>query len=457
MHHPHLKTGWTRRRFTGASALAGAGLAWRAPAAPSPGSPSGNALPAILGGPQAHPEPHPAWPVWSDTDREAIDGVLRSGHWFRGNGMAVAGFEEAFAALMGARCCLATASGTAALTAALGAIEVGPGDEVLIPPYTFVATYNAVVMHHALPVFVDVDAEHFQIDAGRLAAAITPETRAIVPVHLGGSPVDLDAVLDAAKAREIPVIEDACQAHLAEWRGRKVGTFGRAGCFSFQASKNLTSGEGGAVVTDDPEFAEACYRFHYHGRGRRFLKAESAPTATRGTNLRLAEFQAGLLLSQMKRLEDQARRRHDNAGYLTTLLRDCPGIEPARLHGGTTRGAWHLYMMRYDPAGFEGLPRARFIAALGREGIAASTGYAPLHREPYVTGLARNRHYLRIHGEARMKRWLEQTLACPGNDRACASAVWLGQQVLLEDRTAMERIADAIRRIQRHAGAIARA
>ncbi|HWH33225.1 MAG TPA: aminotransferase class I/II-fold pyridoxal phosphate-dependent enzyme, partial [Egibacteraceae bacterium] len=175
------------------------------------------------------------------TEERALVALVRGGKWFRGE--QVAAFEAAYAALTGARGCLATANGTSALITSLAALGIGAGDEVIVPPYTFIATVNAVLLMGALPVFVDTDRETFQIDARRIEEAITPATRAIVPVHLGGSAADLDTVMDVARRRGLTVVEDACQAHLAEWRGRKVGTYGAAGCFSFQASKNLNSGE----------------------------------------------------------------------------------------------------------------------------------------------------------------------------------------------------------------------
>ena len=137
-----------------------------------------------------------------------------------------------------------------------------------MPPYTFVATVNPVLLNHALPVFVDTDRETSQIDASKIERAITKRTRAIIPVHLGGSVANLDAILPIAKKRGLFVIEDACQSHLAEWRGKKVGTLGDLGCFSFQASKNLNSGEGGAIITSDDALLETCYRFHNNSRGR---------------------------------------------------------------------------------------------------------------------------------------------------------------------------------------------
>src|SRR5438477_10000216 len=210
----------TRRRFLTTAPLAGAALAAGA---------SGD-RPAILGGAKAHPTPFPSWPVCDQTEERAILDTLRSGKWYRGNGKNVARFEEAYAQLTGAKTCLATANGTTALFTSIHAMGIEAGDEVIVPPYTFIATVNAVLRQNALPVFVDTDPETFQMDARKLEAAITSRTRAIVPVHLGGNVCDLDAILPIAKRRNVPVLEDACQSHLSEWRGRKVGSYGVAGC-----------------------------------------------------------------------------------------------------------------------------------------------------------------------------------------------------------------------------------
>ncbi len=383
--------------------------------------------------------------------------TLRSRHWFRGNGRAVAQFEAEYAQLTGAQHCLATASGTAALSTVLGALDIGPGDEVIIPPYTFVATYNVVALNYALPVFADIDLDTFQIAPEATSRAISPATRAIMPVHVGGSPADLDALLEIGRQHNLPVVEDACQAHLAEWKGKKVGTLGLAGCFSFQASKNLNSGEGGAVLTNDAQLAEVCYNFHNQGRARKATGYNFSYSGTRGSNLRLAEFQGNLLRAQMKRLVAQTQRRTENAAHLTRLFEQIPGIKPARLYPGATRSAYHLYMFRYDPAAFAGLPRARFLAALSAEGVPCSAGYGAMNREEYVSGLAENKHFLRIYGSQRMKAWLEQNRNCPENEKLCEQAVWFTQTMLLAERTAMDQIAEAIRRIQKHAAELAKA
>jgi dTDP-4-amino-4,6-dideoxygalactose transaminase len=274
-------------------------------------------------------------------------------------------------------------------------------------------------------------------------------------VHLGGGAADLDTILEIGRRRGIPVVEDACQAHLAEWRGRKVGTLGTCGCFSFQASKNLNSGEGGAILSDDEALIEACYRFHNNSRGRRNTGADFSYRNT-GANLRMTEFQAALLVAQMSRLEPQSRTRDANAQYLTTLLQQIPGIAPARMYPGCTRNAWHLYMFRYDAGRFAGLPRAAFLKALAAEGIPASGGYSPLNTQPFLDDAISGRGFTAIYSQARLASWRE-TNRCPANDRLCSEAVWLTQTQLLGDRTDMDDIAEAVRKVQAHAPELAKA
>lgn len=386
------------------------------------------------------------WPIWDQREETSLLDVLNSGQWgCAGGGRRVPEFEAAFAQKMRAKYCVATASGTTALLTALGALGIGPGDEVILPPYTFVATFNVITNSYALPVFVDTDPETFQIDPRKISVAITPNTKLLVPVHIGGSPADVDAVNTVAKAHKIPVLEDACQAVLAELHGQPVGTIGLGGCFSFQASKNLNSGEGGAVITNDEAFANLCYNFHTPGGGK------PGASAGRGSNYRLTEFQAGLLLAQLTRLDEQAKTRDTNAAYLTELLRKIPGIAPARLVAGCTRSAWHLYMFRYDKDRFAGLSRARFLQELGKVGVGASAGYGPLNKSSHVRAIADNPHYQRLYGKERMARWVDAN-QCPANDKLCDDAVWFTQTTLLTNRGDMERIAEAIAGIQKRAG-----
>jgi dTDP-4-amino-4,6-dideoxygalactose transaminase len=406
---------------------------------------------ALLGGKPVRTEPFPSWPVIEGNDRRTWGDVLESRRWNRLGGTYVERFEKAWAGQLGARHALATANGTSALVAALHALEIGPGDEVLVPPYTFVATINVILLQHALPIFVDSDLETFQMDARKIETCVTKQTRCILPVHLGGSAANMDVILEVAKKHRLPVIEDACQAHLAEWRHRKVGTLGDLGCFSFQASKNLNSGEGGAIVSNNLELIDICASFHNQGRG----SINSGSSYSRnGDNRRLTEFQGALLLEQLTRLEDQSQRRQENAAYLTEQLRRISGISPARMYDGCTRNAFHLYMFRYDKSHFAGLPRVRFLKALQAEGIPCSGGYAPLNKEPFVKETLRSRAFRNIYTAERIADCEERNSHCPINDRLCEEAVWLTQNMLLGSRSDMDQIAEAVRKIQKQAGAL---
>jgi perosamine synthetase len=442
-----MKSNVSRRTFLGA-APAAAGLA----AAPNP---TGGEKPAILGGRKSRSQAFASWPKYDQTEERALMDVLHSGKWYRGSGQKVKEFEAAYAKLTGAKQCLATCNGTAALFISLNVMGVEPGDEVLLPPYTFIATANVILRQHALPVFIDSDIETFQIDHRKVEAAINDRTRAIIPVHLGGASANLDALLPIAKKHRIPLIEDACQAHLGEWKGRKVGAWGDTGCFSFQASKNLNSGEGGAILFNDEDARERAYAFHNNGSGLRAIGSNFQYAST-GANLRLTEFQAGILLSQMTRLEQQSRARSENGKYLTSMLKEIPGISPAKEYPGQTNNAYHLYMFRFDSKAFAGMPREKFLKALSAEGIPASGGYSPLNRQPFLTTAISSRGYKRLFSEKRLKQWVEQN-QCPANDRLCSEAVWFTQNMLIGARSDMDQIADAVRRIQKYAGEIARA
>ncbi len=448
----------SRRRFLGTVAAGGASLvaARQAAAAPRPTTahvaPAASARPAVLGGVPVRTRAFPSWPVHDTREQQALASVLDSGKWGRGTGGQVEAFEKAFASLTGAAHCLATANGTSALLTAVNAMGIGPGDEVIVPPYTFVATVNVIIARHALPVFVDSDIDTFQIDATRIAGAITGRTRLILPVHLGGSVADMDTIMAAASARNVPVLEDACQSHLAEWKGRHVGSIGTAGCFSFQASKNFNSGEGGAITTSNRELVEKAYAFQNNGRPREGADFAYGAAAL---NLRLTEFQGALLLAQMSRVEAQSKQRESNAAYLTQQLAQIPGITPARMYPGVTRNAYHLYMFRYDPAGFAGLSRAAFLRALRAEGVPASSGYTPLNKEPFLANTFATPGYQRIYGPAALKQWQERN-QMPQNDRLCEEAVWFTQTMLLGPREDMDHIVEAVRRIRQHASDIVR-
>jgi dTDP-4-amino-4,6-dideoxygalactose transaminase len=413
--------------------------------------------PALLGGQPARKGHAASWPVFDEKDEEAILKAFRSGKWFRVDGQYVSRFEQAYAEKMGAKRCVATANGTSALMVAMAALGVQAGDEVILPPYTFIACVNAILTLNALPVFVDTDPETFQIDPSKIEAAVTDRTVAVMPVHLGGNVANLDAILEVARKRNLAVVEDTCQSHLAEWRGRKAGTHGNAGAFSFQASKHLNAGEGGAILTNDDALADHCYTIHDNSRE---LKPAAAGGFTgyarRGANFRMTEFQGALLLSQMARLEEQTRRREENAGYLTSMLKEVPGIAPARMYEGCTRAVYHLYMFRYDEQAFAGMPRAKFLKALSAEGVPAGGGYSTMNKFPFIRDALQSRGFQRLFSKERLALWDERN-SCPRNDRLCAQAVWITQPTFLGARTDMEQIAAAVRKIHKYAADLARA
>lgn len=406
--------------------------------------------PALLGGAPVKADAFPGWPVFDASDENAVADVVRSGHWGRGGSKKVLAFEQQFAQLMNGKACLATSSGTTALFTSLNALGIGPGDEVIVPPYTFVACVNVILGCHALPVFVDTDPHTFQLDATKLDALVTERTRALMPVHLGGATFDVDAVQAFARKHNLAVIEDSCQSHLAEWKGKRTGSFGSTGCFSFQASKNLNSGEGGAIVGPSPEFIEKCYAFHNNGRSRTQAGADFS-YANRGFNFRMTEFQGGLLAAQMARLESQSVRRTENAQYLSSMLRELGSLEPVKSYPGCTRNAYHLYMVRYDPQKFAGLPRDKFLKALAAEGIPASGGYNPLNKEPFLKNVFSSRGFQAIYSRERLAKW-EDSNHTPANDRVCAEAIWLTQNMLIGPRRDMDQVVEATRKIQRYAG-----
>ena len=346
---------------------------------------------------------------------------------------------------MGAKRCLATASGTTALLVALHVLGVDAGDEVLVSPYTFIATYNVVFLNKALPVFVDTDQETFTVNPAKLEEKITERTKAILPVHILGLPCDMDKINAVAKKHNLVVIEDACQAWLAEYRGKKCGTLGDLGCFSFQNSKNLPAGEGGAVIGDDEEIMDKCFSFHNCGRPYGSVKATSN-YPVRGSNRRMQEFQAVILMSQMKRIKKDADTRLENALYLTSKIKDIPGIIPYKLCEGATRSAYHLYPFRYKKEHFNDVPREKFLDALGAEGIPCSGGYGPQNKDGLIEAALNSRGYQRLFSKERLKKYREEN-HLPDNDQLCREAVWFTQNMLLGTKRDMDDIADAMVKI----------
>ena len=405
---------------------------------------------AINGGKPVRSKGWPEWPIWDKAaDEQRVLSVLRSGVWSRAK--VVSEFEKKYAELMGSRRCLATTNGTHALITSLHALEIGVGDEVIVPPYTFVATIDVVFLVGALPVFVDTDPETFQINPERIEEKITENTKAILPVHILGLPANMDKINAIAKRHNLKVIEDACQAWLAEWKGKKCGTLGELGCFSFQNSKNLTCGEGGAIVGDDEGVMDKCHSFHNFGRAYGESMHSLSGYARLGTKCRMTEYQAAILLAQMKRLEAQTQRRTENAEYLTSRIKDIPGIIPYKLYEGVTRAAYHLYPFRYKKEYFNDMPRNKFLSALSAEGIRCSSGYGPINKDGFFENTLNSKNFKRMYSDKQLNRCREQN-HCPDNDKLCTEAVWFTQNMLLGSKKDMDDIADAIEKIHNSCG-----
>ena len=401
---------------------------------------------ALFGGEPVRRKPFPHWPVFDDAEEKALVEVLRSGQWWRysmgeavdpasatdGARSKVGEFQEMFARTQGSRYGIACATGTGAIEVVLKAMGIGPGDEVIVPPYTFIATATAPMLIGATPVFCDIDLATLNLDPGRLEEAITPQTKAVMPVHFAGLAADMESILDICGRNGIPVIEDACHGHGGTWNDRGLGTIGLAGTFSFQASKNMTAGEGGLITTDDTGLAELCESYIWVGRraGRPWYEHHYL-----GWNYRLTEFQGAILIEQLRRLGAQTERRRSNAAYLNEKLHGVPGICPLEIPSYATRHACHIYVFRFHEREF-GLSRPAFLEALAAEGIPAIGGYAhPLYRNPLFAAPDLACDYSQF------------TALCPNAERACQEMVWLEHRLLLGDRADMDDVVDAIRKI----------
>ncbi|MDD3910403.1 MAG: DegT/DnrJ/EryC1/StrS family aminotransferase, partial [Proteiniphilum sp.] len=386
------------------------------------------------------------------TDEKQLIDVMRSGVWSRSK--LTDEFEKKWAQLMGAKRSLAVVNGTNALNTSLAQFEIGWGDEVLVTPYTFIASVSCILFNGAIPVFVDVDPETFQMDPDKIEEKITPHTRAIIPVHILGLPCDMERIMKIARKHDLLVIEDACQAWMAEINGKKVGTFGNAGCFSFQNSKNMAIGEGGAIISDDDNFMDRCYSYHNYGNPYGSTAGQiGAGTVMIGTKLRITEYQAAIGLAQMTRLVEQTNQRNDNASYLRSKIEAIPGIMPYKLYKNVTKAAYHLFPFRYNKEHFKGLSRTEFLNALRAEGVPCSSGYSELNKMPYLKNAFESKYYQKFYPKERLNydKYAEEN-KCPLNEKLCnEEAVWIPQNVLLGTKKEMDNIATAIGKIQRNA------
>ena len=404
---------------------------------------------ALNGGRKTKQKTFPDWPQFDERERKALEEVLESRVWWRTPGTKTLQFEHDFAQFHGAKHGIAVTNGTAALEMTMSAVEIGPGDEVIIPDFTFVATASAVLYAGALPVTVDVSPETYCIDVSLAEAAITARTKAIVAVHMGGHPADLDALGALAKQKGIALIEDSSHAHATEWKGRRIGTHGTAGTFSFQSSKLITAGEGGIIITDDAAFEKQARSVHDCGRmpGEWFYSH-----FINGSNYRLSEWQGAVLGAQLTRLDEQTLRRHQNARLLDKLLSQIPGITPQTLDPRCTRNGHYAYIFHVNTKEFAGVSVERLIEAMNAEGIPNQASYPPDH----AMHVFQNGEYRkRLCGSQAKEPHAFLQARYPHTHRAAYETIWIPQPALLGDEEDMHEIAGAWRKIQKFAKELA--
>jgi perosamine synthetase len=439
----------TRRQFLSATSTGIAALAASKPVPATVQSTRAGAL-AILGGQPVRTKPFHRWPIWREADEKGVLPVLRSGVWSRDKVVTEA--ERRFALLMGAEFCLATTNGTNAIITSLRALGIGAGDEVITTPYTFVATIHPILLADALPVFVDVDPETWQIDPAKIEAKINKNTFALLPVHIIGGVCDMDRISAIAGKHNLKIVEDACEAHFGEWKQKKVGTLGDLGCFSFQNGKVLTCGEGGAILGHDEKLMDLCYSFHNLGRPHgRSMPRDKGGHPIMASKCRMAEYQASILITQMETVEAEVQRRCENADYLTAKLRQIPGIVPRKDYPDTTRTAYYYYGFRYKKEYFNGVSRDRFLAALGAEGVTASKGLGviegkPMNKEGLLESTFNSKAFQKIYAKEKLSSYWKDN-ECPECDRLCEETVGFHQRVLLGTREDMDDIYNAILKV----------
>ncbi len=400
---------------------------------------------ALLGGePVVKSKIWPAWPYVDEKMVEAIIKTTRSGIWCRiqSSTGTVPTFESEYSKLMGAKFTVATGSGTQALHTCVEALGIGPGDEVITSPYTDMGTIASIISSRALPVMADLDPESFQLDPNEVERRITENTKAIMPIHIMGQPCNMERIMAIAKKHNLRVIEDACQAHLGEYQGKILGTIGDLGCFSFQTTKTIACGEGGAIIGNNEELMDKCYTVQNHGTNRK------GRSETIGPKYRMNEFEGAILLAQLESAKERFLLRNKNAAYLSSKLKNFPGLVPQKLYEGTQSGSFYLYTMSYKKEHFNNATRNQFLKALAAEGISMS-GYIPngLHKEPWTDHILNLKVYQKMYSPARLQQYREE-LTYPKCDQVCEDMVMLwASGPLLGTQGDMDDIISAIMKV----------
>lgn len=388
---------------------------------------------AIDGGTPVRTKPFPDWPIYGELEEKLLLEVLHSGKWGGTGRIKLPEAEKRFADIHGAKHAISVVNGTVAITVALQACGVGPGDEVIIPPYTFFATASAPLMFGAIPVFADVQEGSLLIDPDQVERLITPKTKAILPVHIAGRPADMTRLKQIADKHGLRIIEDSAQAVGGSWNGQGVGTLGDCGTFSFQSSKNINAGEGGMILTNNDDVAEMAWSLINAGR---IPSGEWYQHENVGWNLRMTELQAALLLGQLSRLEEQMLTRETNAAILTELLSKIEGVRVLDEEPQVTRHAYHLYLFKLQPEVAAKTTKREFCEKVVNEGVPLHEGYIALNQNKAI-----------LEG---IRKWTgeSRTYSCPVAEAACSQeAFWLPQNVLLGSEEDMHDIARAIQKV----------
>jgi len=399
---------------------------------------------AITGGAPRRQKPFPAWPIYDRTDARAIQEVLASRNWggYPFPNERADRFARQFAEFQGAKYGLAVSNGTVAIEIALQTAGIEPGDEVIVPAYTWEGTVGPILRLNAIPVFVDIDPGSYCLDARLIEAAITSRTRALLPVHLGMCFADLDAIRRLARRHQLVVIEDCAHAHGGRWRGQGAGSWGDLGCFSFQSSKLMTAGEGGAVITRNLEYFERAQSYANCGRAsvtdryrRRLI----------GFNYRLTEFQAALLEGQLRRLPEQAERRRANMDHFEHRLQGAPGLAFLKHDPRVTTRAGYQFVCKYSH--FDGVPRSAFLGALEMEGVPCDgLFYEPVYRSALFPVDPKEFPVLSWRRSKPLD--LRKASHCPVSERAAyEEAVWLPHHIFLGTRRDAGDAADAVLKV----------
>jgi len=401
---------------------------------------------AILGGPKTRSEPYPAWPVWDQRDIEAATAVVKSGRWggYPYPGAQTAELARRFAELQGGGYAVPMINGTVTMEAALRAADIGWGDEVIVPAYTFPATAAAPMAAGAIPVIVDIDPETYCLAPKAAEEAITPKTRAIIPVHLGHQMADMDAIMALAEKHDIIVIEDSAHAHGAKWRGKGAGTMGHFGSFSLQSSKTLTSGEGGILLCRTAELAAKAASIIDCGRSHPDGGAESGDAFLMGANYRMTELQAALANVGIERFPEQARQREEMAAYMDEALSEARGVRVLKRDPRHTTRSFYRYVFAIDPKTF-GVEHDLLCAALDAEGVDCWVGYEAMHHyslfQPQKSKLAAPNAFPEYFQFEKMN--------LPEAERACEhEAVWLDEAIFRCGREGVDDAVAAIKKIQ---------